>query len=112
MQGQAGSIQYPAPRSQTYSQPGCTDRGIYAIPEVMSDQRQPGAGTLSVCGLLLTIATSLSPVYAAEPTGASAAFTSSDPIVLKALDLVKSGKFQSAEDLLRAPDGPGDAEAL
>ena len=63
-------------------------------------------------GLLLTIAALLSPVLAAEPTGASAAFTSRDPVVLKALGLVKSGKFQRAEDLLRATDGPGDPEAL
>ena len=63
-------------------------------------------------GLLLTISASLSPVFAAEPTGASTAFTSRDPIVLKALDLVKSGKFQQAEVLLRAAESPGDADAL
>src|ERR1017187_964655 len=112
MDGQAGSIQYPAPRSQSYSQPGCAGGGIHAIPEVMSDQRQPGAGTLSVRGLLLTIATSPSPAYATEPTGASAAFTSSDPLVLKALDLVRSGKFQKAEGLLRGAESQGDAEVL
>ena len=62
-------------------------------------------------GLLLTITASLSPVFAAEPTGAAAAFTSRDPVGLKAMDLVKSGKFQQAETLLRAADGPGEAEA-
>ena len=63
-------------------------------------------------GLILTITASLSPVFAAEPAAASAAFTSRDPVVLKALDLVKSGKFQKAEDLLRAAGGPGDTEAF
>jgi transglutaminase-like putative cysteine protease len=63
-------------------------------------------------GCLLAITAALSPVFAAEPTAASAAFTSRDPVVLKVTGLVKAGKFQKAENLLRAPDSPGDAEAL
>jgi transglutaminase-like putative cysteine protease len=63
-------------------------------------------------GLILAITALFSPVDAAEPAAASAAFTSRDPVVLKAMDLVKSGKFQKAEDLLRAADKAGDAEAL
>ena len=63
-------------------------------------------------GLIAAITASFSMVSAAEPTGASLAFTSRDPVVLKALGLVKSGKFQKAEALLRTADGQGDAEAL
>jgi transglutaminase-like putative cysteine protease len=62
--------------------------------------------------LVLAFTAAHSPVFAAEPTGASLAFTSRDPVVLKALALVKSGKYQKAEDLLRSADAHGDAEAL
>jgi transglutaminase-like putative cysteine protease len=37
---------------------------------------------------------------AAEPTGASLAFTSSDPVVLNARKLVEDGKFREADELL------------
>jgi transglutaminase-like putative cysteine protease len=63
-------------------------------------------------GLILTITALLSPVFAAEPTAASAAFTSRDPVVLNALDLMKSGEFQKAEALLHSAASQGDAEAL
>lgn len=49
---------------------------------------------------------------AAEPPGASAAFTSQDPIVLEAHKLIQSGDFQSAEQLLSAADPQADTAAL
>ena len=55
---------------------------------------------------------SLPAALATEPTGASAAFTSKDPVVLRALALMRSGKFHKAEDLLSAEDSQGDAESL
>jgi transglutaminase-like putative cysteine protease len=66
---------------------------------------------LTLC-LLLPVAAALSAALAAEPPGATAAFTSKDPVVLKALALMKSGKFQKAETLLGAADTGADAEAL
>jgi hypothetical protein len=62
--------------------------------------------------LILALTASIVTLPAAEPTGASAAFTSRDAVVLKALDRVKSGKFQQAEALLRASDRQTDPEAL
>ena len=50
--------------------------------------------------------------FAPEPPGASAAFTSQDPVVLKALALVNSGKFRQAGILLNASDRDGSAEAF
>jgi transglutaminase-like putative cysteine protease len=47
-----------------------------------------------------------------EPTGASLAFTSNDPIVVRARDLLNSGKFTEAEALLATADNePGDLRA-
>ena len=68
--------------------------------------------TLLPAGLILMIAASLATAFAGEPPAASAAFTSRDPVVLKALGLMKSGKFQKAEALLGAADSKADAEAL
>ena len=65
---------------------------------------------LTLC-LLLPVVASLSAALAAEPPAASAAFTSKDPVVLKALALMKSGKFQKAEALLGEPDPKPDADA-
>ena len=62
--------------------------------------------------LILALTASIVTLPAAEPTGASAAFTSRDAVVLKALDRVKSGKFQKAEALLRASDRQTDPKAL
>lgn len=50
-------------------------------------------------------------VMAGEPSGASLAFTSRDPVVLQALDLVNAGKFSEAETLL-ATNPNGAAAAL
>ena len=40
-----------------------------------------------------------------ESTGASAAFTSSDPVVKQALELVNDGKLKEAQALLASDDG-------
>lgn len=45
-------------------------------------------------------------------TGASAAFTSQDPRVLEALELIQSGDYRSAEQLLSAADPQADVAAL
>ena len=63
-------------------------------------------------GLILSLSVSLCVAVASEPPAASAAFTSKDPVVLKALGLMKSGKFQEAEKLLGAADSKADPEAL
>jgi len=47
-----------------------------------------------------------------EPNAASLAFTSKDPVVLQAFELVKSGKFEDAEDLLCANANQDTPEAL
>lgn len=61
---------------------------------------------------LLIIGTSLnSRLDAAEPTAASSAFTSKDSVVLKALDLMSSGKFEQAETIL-AKESKADSETL
>ena len=65
---------------------------------------------LSACAIL-TLAAPFQTSLAAEPPAASAAFTSQDPVVLKAMALMNSGKFQKAEALLGAAGRPGDAEA-
>src|SRR5205807_2073848 len=49
---------------------------------------------------------------ATEPAAASLAFTSKDPMVLQALDLMKSGKFKEAETLLSDRASQDGAEAL
>ena len=73
---------------------------------------QMNLNLLLPAGLIMALAASIPNSPAAEPTGASAAFTSRDPVVLKAMGLVKSGKFQKAETLLRAADSQADPEAL
>ena len=70
------------------------------------------SSALLPAGLSLMIMASLGPSFATEPPAASAAFTSKDPVVLKALALMKSGEFQGAEALLRTSDSQADAEAL
>ena len=62
--------------------------------------------------LILALTASISTGPAAEPTGASAAFTSQDAVVRKAMALMQSGKFRQAESLLRATDQPADSDAL
>jgi transglutaminase-like putative cysteine protease len=49
---------------------------------------------------------------AAEPTGASPAFTTDDPLVRQARDLMREGKFNEAQALLASGrDGRADAQA-
>ena len=67
--------------------------------------------TLLAVGLILTMTASLCTAPAAEPPAAAAAFTSKDPVVLKARALLDSGKFQEAEAMLLAAETEGDAEA-
>jgi len=74
--------------------------------------QQMNLNLLLPAGLIVALAASISNSPAAEPTGASAAFTSRDAVVLKALDLVRTGKFHKAEALLRAADKQVDPEAL
>ncbi len=62
-------------------------------------------------GLALILLASRLAAWAGEPPAASAAFTSKDPVVLQALGLMKSGKFQKAEALLGSAATQGDAEA-
>ncbi|HOX57553.1 MAG TPA: transglutaminase domain-containing protein [Candidatus Paceibacterota bacterium] len=62
--------------------------------------------------LILIVAAPFLTALAAEAPAASTAFTSRDPVVLKALALVKAGKFHRAETLLSAADSRADAEAL
>jgi transglutaminase-like putative cysteine protease len=49
--------------------------------------------------------------FAADSTGASAAFTSADPVVTAALALVKDGKFSDAQTLLASDDGHASPDA-
>ena len=70
------------------------------------------AANLLPAGLALALSASLCAAAPAEPPGAAAAFTSRDPVVLQALDLMKSGQYQQAEQLLGKSDQGADAEAL
>src|ERR1051326_8644686 len=54
----------------------------------------------------------LCPFFCAEPGGVSKAFTSTDPVVVKARELMNSGKFKEAEGLLDAKSKDGEAVAL
>ena len=67
--------------------------------------------SLLMAGLLVAAANLTSPLAAAEPTGASTAFTSKDPVVMKARALMTSGKFKQAETLLGEQDAKASAEA-
>ena len=68
--------------------------------------------SLLAAGLILTMTATPCTAPAAGPPAASAAFTSSDPVVRKALGLMKSGKFQKAESLLSTTDSQSGAEAV
>ncbi len=67
---------------------------------------------LILAGSMMVGAAPIAKLHAAEPPGAAAAFTSSDPVVRQALDLVDAGKFSEAEALLKKNDSAADAEAL
>jgi transglutaminase-like putative cysteine protease len=45
----------------------------------------------------------------AEPSGASLAFTTHDPVIKQAQDLLQHGKFKEAQTLLASDDGHADA---
>jgi transglutaminase-like putative cysteine protease len=68
--------------------------------------------TLFLLGVVLTAIAATPAHSASEPAAASLAFVSQDPVVLKALDLMKSGKFKESEALLAANASQGTAEAL
>lgn len=60
--------------------------------------------------ILIGIVMTASSLLAAEPTGASAAFTSNDPAIVQALDLIKSGDFAKAQSQLASDDGQADRD--
>lgn len=67
---------------------------------------------LLMAGLSFAVTPSLPGQAApAEPTAASTAFTSADPVVRQARQLMDTGQFKSAEDLLAAPERAADAAA-
>ena len=68
--------------------------------------------TVLLAGFLVTIAILNSGLATAEPPGASMAFVSKDPVVLKALDLMKLGKFKQAELLLAEKHSKAAPEAF
>ena len=59
--------------------------------------------------LMLALTTWEPASSAAEPLGASLAFTSQDPLVVKAMDLMQSGKFHAAETVLHSAHGSSSA---
>jgi transglutaminase-like putative cysteine protease len=65
-----------------------------------------------VAAALMTFIAPIFNTTAGEPTAASVAFTSKDPVVLNAWDLVTAGKFKEAEGLLNSNDGKADADSL
>jgi transglutaminase-like putative cysteine protease len=66
---------------------------------------------LLLVGLILTMTAFLCVAFAAEPPAASMAFTSRDPVVVKARALMDAGKFNQAEEMLRAAGTQGDPAA-
>ena len=62
--------------------------------------------------LMLALTTWEPASSAAEPTGASLAFTSRDPRVVKAMDLMQSGKFQEAENVFKPHTGSSSLERI
>ncbi|MEQ1826463.1 MAG: transglutaminase domain-containing protein [Pirellula sp.] len=68
--------------------------------------------TSGVLGMSITVALVASTLgVAQEPTGASKAFTSQDPIVLQSLRLIQSGDFLSASRLLDQDDATRSQES-
>jgi transglutaminase-like putative cysteine protease len=70
------------------------------------------AWTAAVASSLIALIAWTFATVAAEPPATSAAFTSKDPLVLQALDLMKSGKFSQAEALLAPNEAKAETEAL
>ena len=91
--------------------PSTTDRSL-PIP-VQSRPIYPDLSTaLLTCCLAIAAVMATGAATADEPPGASAAFTSQDPVVVEARELIQVGDFQSAEQMLSAPDPQADAAAL
>jgi hypothetical protein len=68
---------------------------------------------LLLLGLLILMTTTLSAATpTTQPTGASLAFTSDDPITKQALALLAEGKFTEARTLLATDDGHADPEVV
>ncbi|MGB7158180.1 MAG: transglutaminase domain-containing protein [Tepidisphaeraceae bacterium] len=59
------------------------------------------------CFFMTTTASAATP--STQPTGASLAFTSDDPVTKQALALLNDGKFAEAQTLLASDDGHADA---
>ena len=76
----------------------------------MREFRLPALLVTGLIGMGLIISHRAIAQQSAEPTGASAAFTSDDPVVLQARGLVDAGKFSEAEALLN-DTGRGQAGA-
>jgi transglutaminase-like putative cysteine protease len=66
--------------------------------------------TILLLGLLLMTTTLSAATPATQPTGASLAFTSDDPVTKQALALLADGKFAEARTLLATDDGHADPE--
>lgn len=67
---------------------------------------------LAVCCIAAAASAAAGTAVATEPSGASAAFTSQDPIVSQALELIAAGDFRSAEQLLSEPEPAASPAAL
>lgn len=67
---------------------------------------------LLLLGFMIVVISPPKADSASEPTAASLAFTSPDPVVLQALNFMKSGKFREAETLLSANTDHVASEAL
>lgn len=63
-------------------------------------------------GFFFMITTTSAASPATQPTGASLAFTSDDPITKQALALLNDGKFNDAQTLLATDDGHSDASVV
>jgi hypothetical protein len=66
--------------------------------------------TTLLLGLLLMTTTAFAAAPSTQPTGASLAFTSDDPITKQALSLMNDGKFAEAQSLLATDEGHADPE--
>ena len=75
---------------------------------VILRSRNPVTGPLKrtlqilIAGFFMTTAFAQA-VPTSQPTGASLAFTSDDPVINKSMDLVTAGKYKEADALLKEP---------
>ena len=70
------------------------------------------SASLLLAAFMLTAVASVRGDSLSEPNAASLAFRSKDPVVLQASELVKSGKFKDAEDILCANTNQVTSEAF